>query len=837
MADVQSYPFWLGGIGASSAAVCTHPLDVTKVRMQTMLASAQTKRPTMFSVIRSSIAEAGVRSLYTGLSASLLRQMTYSLVRLGSFEPIKASLSSDGPPSPATTFLAAMLAGALGGMAGNPADVVFVRMTSDLTRPPEQRYGYSNAFTGVASLVKAEGPMGLARGLGTNLTRAILMNGSQVGSYDLFKRYLLSHPVPILEYQFHDNLLCHIAASILAGTVATTVCSPADVMRSRLMSAPGDASPIAILKESLRNEGPRFLFKGWTPAWIRLGPNTVLMFVFYELLSRGGAKFDKKRFSKDVQLFKGRGLQDKGKEVVRDNGRDLPTELDFFKYAPGETAKRKGNVSHLDADGRTSKKVKTDVTHEQNEEAGGSSGPSVPRQRVTAKGANVPEAIESFHDLKSRFDLSSHLLANLERSGFEYPTGIQAHGIPILMETWLHISPTGTGKTLAYLLPIISSLGTPASSNAAAATGVRAVILAPTRELAHQIHNECLKLAQGRKWKIVLFSKATASTLSDKNVRDKVDIIISTPLRLVSSLKSGAVELGNVRHLILDEADRLLDSEFLDQVHEVVSSCTHSSIQKAVFSATLPSGVEKIAMDMLDDPIRVVVGLKDTPLPLIAQSLTYVADDFSKLPTLQQYFAQPYDPPVLIFVSSQDRVASLAEELVLSGIPNVDHLHAGMTNKEREDAVSRMRQGQSWVMVTTEVMARGMDFKGVREVINYDFPQSVQSYIHRVGRTGRMGREGKATTFFTNDDGPFLKMIANVILQSGSSVPDWITKLPKPSKMKRRAMGKVKRADVVTNAHRIGKGDAVKKREMIAGSKRRKEKATETQDVAGELSP
>lgn len=174
----------------------------------------------------------------------------------------------------------------------------------------------------------------------------------------------------------------------------------------------------------------------------------------FQLLSRGGAKFDKKRFSKDVQLFKvstymslvnnirtpfsqGRGLQDKGKEVVRDNGRDLPTELDFFKYAPGETAKRKGNVSHLDADGRTSKKVKTDVTHEQNEEAGGSSGPSVPRQRVTAKGANVPEAIESFHDLKSRFDLSSHLLANLERSGFEYPTGIQAHGIPILMEVRL----------------------------------------------------------------------------------------------------------------------------------------------------------------------------------------------------------------------------------------------------------------------------------------------------------------------------------------------------------------------------------------------------------------
>jgi ATP-dependent RNA helicase DDX52/ROK1 len=169
--------------------------------------------------------------------------------------------------------------------------------------------------------------------------------------------------------------------------------------------------------------------------------------------------------------------------------------------------------------------------------------------------------------------------------------------------------------------------------------------------------------------------------------------------------------------------------------------------------------------------------LRDTPLPLIAQSLTYVADDQSKLPSLFTYLAQPYNPPILIFTSTQPRASSLAEELVLNGVPNVDCLHAGMSKKEREDAVSRMRKGESWVMVSTEVMARGMDFKGVREVINYDFPTSVQSYVHRVGeyivicpreipgesviclsgRTGRAGREGKAMTYFTDEDAPFLK--------------------------------------------------------------------------------
>lgn len=241
----------------------------------------------------------------------------------------------------------------------------------------------------------------------------------------------------------------------------------------------------------------------------------------------------------------------------------------------------------------------------------------------------------------------------------------------------------------------------------------------------------------------------------------------------------------------MDEADRMLDAEFLEQVQEVVAACRHTDLQKAVFSATLPANAEKIAMSILRDPIRIVVGLKyvrsprcpsrlliitprDTPLPLIAQSLNYVADDQSKLPTLLQYLSQPYNPPVLVFVSSQPRATSLAEELVISGVRNVDCLHAGMTKKEREDAVSRMRRGESWVMVSTEVMARGMDFKGVREVINYDFPQSVQSYVHRIGksgwqphnaeiepsvtgRTGRAGREGKAITYFTDQDAPFLK--------------------------------------------------------------------------------
>ncbi|KZT67658.1 P-loop containing nucleoside triphosphate hydrolase protein [Daedalea quercina L-15889] len=554
----------------------------------------------------------------------------------------------------------------------------------------------------------------------------------------------------------------------------------------------------------------------------------------FQLLARGGARFDKRRFGEDVQLFD-KAKRDKGKGVERVAEGDLPAELDFFKYAQGGPAKRSARADgegeaegHGETSDRRKKRKLTDEDVERTEKSD-EDDPPMPRHRVTTKGSNVPEHINSFQQLQEKYQIPYNLLSNLSQCGYKRPTGIQSHGIPILMESRdiAAISPTGTGKTLSYLLPVMSLLGSPISrTKADLGAGVRALILAPTRELAHQIHNECLKLAQGRKWRVVLFSKATASTLADKSVRDKIDIIISTPLRLVSALQTGSLELHNVRHVILDEADRMLDAEFLSQVQEVIAACTHPEVQKAVFSATLPAGAEKVAMSMLRDPIRVVVGLKDTPLPLIAQSLTYVADDPSKLPTLLQYLSQPYNPPLLVFVSTQPRATSLAEELVLNGIPNVDCLHAGMTRKEREDAVTRMRRGESWVMVSTEVMARGMDFKGVREVINYDFPQSVQSYVHRIGRTGRAGREGKAITYFTNDDAPFLKTIANVLLQSGSSVPEWILKLPKPSKMKRRQMGKVKRAEAVNNASRVGRNDAIKKKEMIAGSKRRKEKAS-----------
>ncbi|EJD04257.1 P-loop containing nucleoside triphosphate hydrolase protein [Fomitiporia mediterranea MF3/22] len=543
----------------------------------------------------------------------------------------------------------------------------------------------------------------------------------------------------------------------------------------------------------------------------------------FQLLSRGGVQFDKKRFKADVQLFDRKYEQ---ASEIGSEGKtrgDLPSELDFFKYTQGAAPKRKirqASSSHEngEASREETKRVKFDAVHKEE-------GPSQPRHRVTVKGTNVSDPVHTFEALQEKFDVSPRIIQNLKEYGYSSPTDIQSYATPIMLQgrDLAAISPTGTGKTLSYLVPIFSLLKAPnSSSKVTVGSGVRAVILAPTRELAHQIHNECMKIAQGRKWKMVLLSKATASTLADKAVRVKVDIIVSTPLRLVDSMQRCNLELDNVQHLVLDEADRLLDSEFLSQTQEVMNACMRENVQKAVFSATLPAGAEKIAMGALRNPVRIIVGLKDTPLPSITQKLVYVADESSKLPTLLQYLSQPYSPPIIIFTSTQPRASSLAEQLVLNSVQNVDCLHAGMSMKERQDAASRMRKGDSWVMICTDVMARGMDFKGVQGVINFDFPRSVQSYIHRIGRTGRAGREGLSITYFTNEDAPFLKPIANVLLQSGSTVPEWMLKLPKPSRMKRRDMGKIERGDAVTKSDRIGRMIAVKKRELIEVSKRRK---------------
>lgn len=239
-----------------------------------------------------------------------------------------------------------------------------------------------------------------------------------------------------------------------------------------------------------------------------------------------------------------------GKERKRLKEGELPPELDFFKYATAGPSKRKPSGPGGEDHAKTKRHRKDGSDANAEDEVDGdnsittnpSDNSGMPRQRVTIKGNSAPRRADTFKELHDRYRIHSQLMDNLKRYGYEDPTGIQSAGCPILLEvsslivlyktsstSWLQsrdlaaVSPTGTGKTLSYLLPVFVLLKSPMSNSTAnTGKGIRTVILAPTRELAHQIYNECLKLAQGRKWRIILFSKATAATLADKSVQDKV---------------------------------------------------------------------------------------------------------------------------------------------------------------------------------------------------------------------------------------------------------------------------------------------------------------------------
>lgn len=275
-----TYPFWYGGAASMAACLVTHPLDLAKVRLQT----APERGQSLFSMAISIVKYEGVFKLYSGLTASLLRQATYSTARFGVYEFLKEQYQRKYNVMPSTAVLLpmSMISGALGGLVGNPSDVVNIRMQNDSALPQELRRNYKNAFEGLFRIVKSEGIWTLFRGLTPNLIRGVLMTASQVVTYDISKNFLV-------DCLSMDSLKksTHFSASLMAGLVATTVCSPADVVKTRIMNAQGTSSgALSILTTAVKAEGPAFMFRGWLPSFIRLGPHTIATFLVLEQLRK-----------------------------------------------------------------------------------------------------------------------------------------------------------------------------------------------------------------------------------------------------------------------------------------------------------------------------------------------------------------------------------------------------------------------------------------------------------------------------------------------------------------------------------------------------------------------
>jgi ATP-dependent RNA helicase DDX52/ROK1 len=473
------------------------------------------------------------------------------------------------------------------------------------------------------------------------------------------------------------------------------------------------------------------------------------------------------------------------------------------------------------------------------------------RLKIKVRGNKVPNPVSTFAEMKISSKIKSVLLGNIEKSQWKEPTPIQMQSIPaqLLGRDVMASAPTGSGKTAAYLIPMLSQVAEIESRQ-----GISAILLAPTKELADQIYREALRLSFGKKIRICSLNKSAVSSAINQQKKDgfsNYDVVVSTPMRLLSVIKAEVIDLSNVSMFILDEVDRLFDvdsgsssahasgeaeenednatpetrSSFLTQIDAIIQACPADSLQKVLFSATIGPFVQDLAGNILKDPIVVSVGLENSGASTINQRLVFVGREEGKLLAIRQIIQEGLKPPVLLFLQSKERAKELYKELVFDGI-NVDVIHSERTAQQREEIIKRFRRGDIWVLICTDLMARGVDFKAVKMVINYDLPQSAVSYIHRIGRTGRAGRHGEAVTFFTEADIPLIRPIANVVKISGCDVPDWLLAVKQLStKEKRKLRKKAPERRTISTALKTD-ANVAKKKNMIKQSKQKKMKSS-----------
>jgi ATP-dependent RNA helicase DeaD len=365
--------------------------------------------------------------------------------------------------------------------------------------------------------------------------------------------------------------------------------------------------------------------------------------------------------------------------------------------------------------------------------------------------------------------LKEPFLTTLANLGYEVPTPIQERTIPVLLSgrDLIGQAQTGTGKTAAFALPILQKID-------AARRDTQALVLTPTRELAMQVAEALHSYAHGMRGLTVLPVYGGAPIHPQlKRLERGVQIVVGTPGRLIDVLDRKSLRLERVRILILDEADEMLKMGFIDDVEKILSAAPKSR-QIALFSATMPAQVVRIAQRHLVDPQRVEIERKTVTAPDIEQRFVNVSEG-QKLEALTHILEMQDGEAVLIFRRTKNGAAELAERLEGRGFAALA-MHGDMKQAERESVIRRLRAGQVEIVVATDVAARGLDVEQIAHVINYDIPHDVEAYVHRVGRTGRAGRTGVATLFITPRE---RRMMREIERFTGSAI--------KPMKMPTRA--------------------------------------------------
>lgn len=355
----------------------------------------------------------------------------------------------------------------------------------------------------------------------------------------------------------------------------------------------------------------------------------------------------------------------------------------------------------------------------------------------------------------NQFNLDSRLQAGINRAGYSTPTPIQTQAIPAALagRDLIGTAQTGTGKTAAFVLPILHKLisGPPNQT--------RALIVTPTRELAEQIHQAIRGLSVGTNLRSVTVYGGVGANPQIQALRKGVDVIVACPGRLLDLLAQGHARLDRIEVLVLDEADRMFDMGFLPDVRRIIKALP-AQRQTMLFSATFPREVEQLANQSLKQPQRIAVGLS-RPAHTVSHAL-YPVSQHLKRGLLLALLKQTDTDSVLIFTRTKHRARRLERQIKNAGY-KVTSLHSDRTQGQRQKALNGFKNGQFQIMVATDIAARGLDVESISHVINFDMPDTADAYIHRIGRTGRAERTGDAFTLITPDDNDLIRKLEKIM--------------------------------------------------------------------------
>ncbi|KAF8094735.1 hypothetical protein N665_0354s0024 [Sinapis alba] len=405
---------------------------------------------------------------------------------------------------------------------------------------------------------------------------------------------------------------------------------------------------------------------------------------------------------------------------------------------------------------------------------------------IETSGDNVPPAVNTFAEI----DLGEALNLNIRRCKYVKPTPVQRHAIPILLagRDLMACAQTGSGKTAAFCFPIISGImkdqqhvQRPRGSRAVYPL---AVILSPTRELASQIHDEAKKFSYQTGVKVVVAYGGTPINQQLRELERGVDILVATPGRLNDLLERARVSMQMIRFLALDEADRMLDMGFEPQIRKIVEQMDmppRGVRQTLLFSATFPREIQRLAADFLANYIFLAVGRVGSSTDLIVQRVEFVLDSDKRSHLMDLLHAQRENGThgkqalTLVFVETKRGADSLENWLCINGFPATS-IHGDRSQQEREVALKSFKSGRTPILVATDVAARGLDIPHVAHVVNFDLPNDIDDYVHRIGRTGRAGKSGLATAFFNDGNTSMARSLSELMQEANQEVPAWLTR-------------------------------------------------------------